>query len=118
MMTQQRTLEGPASNGSATVLTWRASVTPDGAPVAGAIITAQPSMGRTAEVSAVNSVDDRTIPCPGPMTTAIAAEYAKTVRGEVDTEWIDREWKPADVPPAKGWAAAIQATGNRSPRKR
>ena len=33
--------------------------------------------GTAAEVSAVNSVDDRDIPCPGPMTTAIAAEYAK-----------------------------------------
>ncbi len=38
--------------------------------------------GTAAEVSAVNSVDDRSIPCPGPMTTAIAAEYARTVRGE------------------------------------
>ena len=28
--------------------------------------------GTAAEVSAVNSVDDREIPCPGPMTTAIA----------------------------------------------
>ena len=28
--------------------------------------------GTAAEVSAVNSVDDRPIPCPGPMTTAIA----------------------------------------------
>ena len=34
------------------------------------------SCGTAAEVSAVNSVDDRAIPCPGPMTTAIAEEYA------------------------------------------
>jgi branched-chain amino acid aminotransferase len=47
--------------------------------------------GTAAEVSAVNSVDDRPIPCPGPMTTAIAAEYAKAVRGEVDRykDWLD-----------------------------
>jgi branched-chain amino acid aminotransferase len=40
--------------------------------------------GTAAEVSAVNSVDDRAIPCPGPMTTAIAGEYAKAVRGQAD----------------------------------
>src|SRR5213596_1230804 len=40
--------------------------------------------GTAAEVSAVNSVDDRAIPCPGPMTKVIANEYAKAVRGEID----------------------------------
>jgi branched-chain amino acid aminotransferase len=47
--------------------------------------------GTAAEVSAVNSVDDRSIPCPGPMTTALAAEYARTVRGEVDQykDWLE-----------------------------
>jgi branched-chain amino acid aminotransferase len=47
--------------------------------------------GTAAEVSAVNSVDDRVIPCPGPMTTAIAAEYAKAVRGQVDKykDWVE-----------------------------
>ena len=40
--------------------------------------------GTAAEVSAVNSVDDRTIPCPGPRTLVIAAEYAKAVRGQTD----------------------------------
>jgi branched-chain amino acid aminotransferase len=47
--------------------------------------------GTAAEVSAVNSVDDRPIPCPGPMTTAIAAEYAKAVRGQVDRykDWLE-----------------------------
>jgi branched-chain amino acid aminotransferase len=40
--------------------------------------------GTAAEVSAVNSVDDRTIPCPGVKTQAIAAEYAKAVRGQTD----------------------------------
>jgi branched-chain amino acid aminotransferase len=47
--------------------------------------------GTAAEVSAVNSVDDRQIPCPGPMTTAIAAEYAKAVRGQVDRykDWVE-----------------------------
>lgn len=38
--------------------------------------------GTAAEVSAVNSVDDRKIPCPGPKTTAIATTYAKAVRGQ------------------------------------
>jgi branched-chain amino acid aminotransferase len=47
--------------------------------------------GTAAEVSAVNSVDDRQIPCPGPMTTAIAAEYAKAARGQVDRykDWVE-----------------------------
>jgi len=47
--------------------------------------------GTAAEVSAVNSVDDRPIPCPGPMTKAIAAEYAKAVHGQVDRykEWVE-----------------------------
>ena len=31
--------------------------------------------GTAAEVSTVNSVDDRAIPCPGPMSTAIAGEF-------------------------------------------
>ena len=35
-----------------------------------------------AEVSSVNSVDDRSIPCPGPKTVAIAEVYHRTVRGE------------------------------------
>jgi branched-chain amino acid aminotransferase len=38
--------------------------------------------GTAAEVSAVNSVDDRTVPCPGPKTKAIAEAYGKAVRGE------------------------------------
>ena len=47
--------------------------------------------GTAAEVSAVNSVDDRAIPCPGPMTKAIADEYAKAVRGQVDKykDWCE-----------------------------
>ena len=47
--------------------------------------------GTAAEVSAVNSVDDRELPCPGPMTTAIAAEYARAVRGKVDRykDWVE-----------------------------
>ena len=47
--------------------------------------------GTAAEVSAVNSVDDRTIPCPGPVTTAIAAEYGRAVRGQVDRykDWVE-----------------------------
>ena len=38
--------------------------------------------GTAAEVSSVNSVDDRPIPCPGPMTQAIAETYGRAVRGE------------------------------------
>jgi branched-chain amino acid aminotransferase len=38
--------------------------------------------GTAAEVSSVNSVDDRLIPCPGPMTQAIAETYGRAVRGE------------------------------------
>lgn len=47
--------------------------------------------GTAAEVSAVNSVDDRPIPCPGPMTLAIATEFAKAVRGKIDRykEWVE-----------------------------
>ena len=47
--------------------------------------------GTAAEVSAVNSVDDRSIPCPGEITSAIAAEYAKVVRGEVPQykDWVE-----------------------------
>jgi branched-chain amino acid aminotransferase len=47
--------------------------------------------GTAAEVSAVNSVDDRAIPCPGPMTEAIANEYAKAVRAQVDRykDWCE-----------------------------
>lgn len=41
-------------------------------------------VGTAAEVSSVNSVDDREIPCPGPMTKAIASTYADAVRGKVD----------------------------------
>ena len=47
--------------------------------------------GTAAEVSAVNSVDDRALPCPGPMTTAIGDEYGRAVRGEVDRykDWVE-----------------------------
>ena len=38
--------------------------------------------GTAAEISSVNSVDDRSIPCPGPMTKAIADVYTRAVRGE------------------------------------
>ncbi len=47
--------------------------------------------GTAAEVSSVNSVDDRALPCPGPMTTAIAEQYLATVTGEVDQykDWCE-----------------------------
>jgi len=41
-------------------------------------------VGTAAEVSSVNSVDDRPIPCPGPKTLAIAGLYGDVVRGKVD----------------------------------
>jgi branched-chain amino acid aminotransferase len=48
-------------------------------------------VGTAAEVSAVRSVDDREIPCPGPVTTLIGHEYAKVVRGQVDRykDWVE-----------------------------
>ena len=47
--------------------------------------------GTAAEVSSVNSVDDRPIDCPGPMTSAIAETYLATVKGEVDkySHWCE-----------------------------
>jgi branched-chain amino acid aminotransferase len=47
--------------------------------------------GTAAEVSSVRSVDDREIPCPGPMTLAIGEEYHRVVRGEVDRykDWVE-----------------------------
>jgi branched-chain amino acid aminotransferase len=47
--------------------------------------------GTAAEVSAVNSVDDRAIPCPGPRTMAIAEMYGRAVRGEEDRykDWVE-----------------------------
>jgi branched-chain amino acid aminotransferase len=47
--------------------------------------------GTAAEVSAVNSVDDRPIPCPGPMTRAIAETYGRAVRGQEDRykDWCE-----------------------------
>ena len=41
--------------------------------------------GTAAEVSSVNSVDDRELTGPGPMSSAIADEYHRAIRGEVDT---------------------------------
>ncbi len=48
-------------------------------------------VGTAAEVSAVTSVDDRELPCPGPITTAIGEEYGRVVRGQVDRykEWVE-----------------------------
>jgi branched-chain amino acid aminotransferase len=47
--------------------------------------------GTAAEVTPVNSVDHREVPCPGPMTKAIMEEYAKAVRGQVDRykDWVE-----------------------------
>ncbi len=47
--------------------------------------------GTAAEVGSVNSVDERKIPFPGPMTQAIAATYAKAVRGQDDRykQWCE-----------------------------
>jgi branched-chain amino acid aminotransferase len=47
--------------------------------------------GTAAEISSVNSVDDRKVPCPGPMTKAIAEVYARAVRGQEDKykDWCE-----------------------------
>jgi len=47
--------------------------------------------GTAAEISSVNSVDDRAVPCPGPMTKAIAEVYARAVRRQVPayTDWCE-----------------------------
>jgi branched-chain amino acid aminotransferase len=47
--------------------------------------------GTAAEISSVNSVDDRAIPCPGPITKSIADIYSKAVRGQVDRykDWVE-----------------------------
>jgi branched-chain amino acid aminotransferase len=47
--------------------------------------------GTAAEISAVSSVDDRELPCPGPMTTAIAEEFGRAVGGQVDRykDWVE-----------------------------
>ena len=47
--------------------------------------------GTAAEVSAVNSVDDRNVLCPGPITKAIADVYGRAVRGQEDRykDWCE-----------------------------
>jgi branched-chain amino acid aminotransferase len=47
--------------------------------------------GTAAEVTPVSSVDDRPVPCPGPMTKAVMEEYSKAVRGQVDRykDWVE-----------------------------
>jgi branched-chain amino acid aminotransferase len=47
--------------------------------------------GTAAEVSSIRSVDDRELPCPGPMTVAIGEEYGRVVRGKVDRfkDWVE-----------------------------
>jgi branched-chain amino acid aminotransferase len=40
-------------------------------------------VGTAAEVSAINSVDDRDVPCPGPITLKVADIYGKAVRGQI-----------------------------------
>ncbi|MEZ5323185.1 MAG: branched-chain amino acid transaminase [Microthrixaceae bacterium] len=47
--------------------------------------------GTAAEVATVNSVDDRPLACPGPISTAIADIYGKAVRGHLDRyrHWVE-----------------------------
>jgi branched-chain amino acid aminotransferase len=47
--------------------------------------------GTAAEVGSVSSVDDRSVPCPGPMTKAIAEVYGRAVRGQEDAykDWCE-----------------------------
>ena len=53
--------------------------------------------GTAAEVSAVNSVDDRPVACPGPRTLAIAEAYGDLVRGRNDRyrAWNEHAYEPA-----------------------
>ena len=44
--------------------------------------------GTAAEISSVNSVDDRAVPCPGPKTRAIAEVYARAVRRQ-EPKYVD-----------------------------
>ena len=39
----------------------------------------------------MNSVDDRTVTCPGPFTKAIAEVYSRAVRGQEDRykNWVE-----------------------------
>ncbi|MEO1056166.1 MAG: branched-chain amino acid transaminase [Actinomycetota bacterium] len=47
--------------------------------------------GTAAEVSSIRSVDDREIPCPGPMTTAIAEVFHRAIRRQEDRykDWCE-----------------------------
>jgi branched-chain amino acid aminotransferase len=47
--------------------------------------------GTAAEVSSINSVDDRDIPCPGPMTSAIAEVFHNAIRLKDDRykDWCE-----------------------------
>jgi branched-chain amino acid aminotransferase len=44
--------------------------------------------GTAAEVHSVRSVDDREIPCPGPITRAVAETYGRAVRGK-EARYLD-----------------------------
>ena len=68
--------------------------------------------GTAAEVSSVNSVDDRPIPCPGPMTLAIAEIYARAVRGE---EPQYKDWCELAVSHRTRLLAVAQAFGRTRP---
>ncbi len=47
--------------------------------------------GTAAEVSSISSVDDRSIPCPGPMTLAIAEVFHRAIRRQEDRykDWCE-----------------------------
>jgi branched-chain amino acid aminotransferase len=47
--------------------------------------------GTAAEVTPVSSVDERAVPCPGPMTKAVMEEYGRAVSGQVDRykDWLE-----------------------------
>ncbi|MBV1893832.1 MAG: branched-chain amino acid transaminase [Ilumatobacteraceae bacterium] len=47
--------------------------------------------GTAAEVTSINSIDDRSLPCPGPMTTAIAEVFHRAIRREDDrySDWCE-----------------------------
>ncbi len=56
--------------------------------------------GTAAEVSSVNSVDDRSIPCPGPKTSAIAEVYHEASAARTPATTTGANSPPDAIPPS------------------
>ena len=72
-------------------------------------------VGTAAEVSAVNSVDDRPVPCPGPATKVLADAYADLVRGRTQTY---RAWNELASRPSSTAALSTIRPGHPGPHLR